>query len=49
MNYLIKKKSDRFISPRSAERDTKLEKFKVNDLFQTYNKKHYLLQKINLK
>jgi cell division cycle 20-like protein 1 (cofactor of APC complex) len=37
MNYLIGKKSDRFISARSSERDIKLEKFKVNDLSQTYN------------
>ena len=37
MNFPEIKKSDRFISARSAERDLKLEKFKVNDLSQTYN------------
>ncbi len=37
MNFPEIKKSDRFISARSAERDLKLEKFKVNDLSQIYN------------
>ena len=38
MNYFAMfKKYDRFISARSTERDLQLEKFKVNDLSQTYN------------
>ena len=37
MNFAMFKKYDRFISARSTERDLQLEKFKVNDLSQTYN------------